>query len=141
MCVSVCLVVVVVMMWLMFFFIRTNSINGIKEKGERGIRRTWWTAFTFGSALLKQAFKLNARSQPSPAGYRHLRIMWMNVKWISLSSLNDSCKPTKSILPSGKMKPISCRRQSVENSKKTWNCSINAGIFLNNDTTSNKTAT
>lgn len=68
---------------------------------------------TFGSAFLKQEFKLNARTQPSPAGYKHFRIIWRNVKWISLSSLNDSCKPTKSILPSGKMKPISCSRQSM----------------------------
>lgn len=55
-------------------FIGTNSINGIRNKKNKMNR------ITFGSALLKQAFKLNARSQPAPAGYRHFRIMCMNVK-------------------------------------------------------------
>lgn len=51
-------------------FIGTNSINGIRNKKKNKMNR-----ITFGSALLKQAFKLNARSQPAPAGYRHFRIM------------------------------------------------------------------
>lgn len=56
-------------------FIGTNSINGIRNK-----KNKMNLCITFGSALLKQAFKLNARSQPAPAGYRHFRIMCMNVK-------------------------------------------------------------